>query len=87
MASEVMRTLHQTIVVKTKLSQQVALLINWSIFVPALIYCDKLWIVMGKTKLQIQAAEMSFLCSLYLRESEKLCCPGEGWSSAAAPQG
>ena len=61
-ASAVMRTLYRSVVVKRELNQKAKLLIYRSIFVPTLTYGHKLWVVTKRTRLRVQAAEMSFLC-------------------------
>ncbi len=48
--------------VKRELSQKAKLSIYWSIFVPTLSYGHELWVVTERTRSQVQAAEMSFLC-------------------------
>ncbi|TWW62404.1 hypothetical protein D4764_04G0010510 [Takifugu flavidus] len=60
-ASAVMQTLHQSVVVKRELSQKAKFSIYWSIFVPTLTYGHELWVMMERTRSQVQAAEMSFL--------------------------
>ena len=60
-ASAVMRTLHRSVVVKRELSQKAKLSIYQLIFVPTLTYGHELWVVTERTKLRVQAAEMSFL--------------------------
>uniref|UniRef100_A0A8C6P9E0 Reverse transcriptase domain-containing protein n=1 Tax=Nothobranchius furzeri TaxID=105023 RepID=A0A8C6P9E0_NOTFU len=60
-ASTVMWELYRSVVVKRELSQKENLSIYRSIYVPTLNYGHGLWIVTERTRLQIQAAEMSFL--------------------------
>ncbi|KAF7652090.1 hypothetical protein LDENG_00101950 [Lucifuga dentata] len=60
-ATEVLRMLYRTIVVKRELSQKVRLSICQSIYVPILTYGHELWVVTERTRLQIQVAEMRFL--------------------------
>ncbi|KAF7652554.1 hypothetical protein LDENG_00095270 [Lucifuga dentata] len=60
-ASEVLRTLYRTVVVKRELSQKARLSIYQSIYVPILTYGHELWVVTEKTRSWIQAAEMRFL--------------------------
>ncbi|KAK0139279.1 LINE-1 reverse transcriptase [Merluccius polli] len=60
-ASAVMRTLHGSVVVKRELSRKAKLSIYQSIYVPALTYGHELWVVTERTRLRVQAAEMSFL--------------------------
>ena len=43
------------------LSQKVKLLVDWSIFVPILNYCRKIWVLTERIVLQIQVVEPSFL--------------------------
>ncbi|KAK0146656.1 putative uncharacterized transposon-derived protein F52C9.6 [Merluccius polli] len=60
-ASAVMRTLHGSVVVKRELSRKAKLSIYQSIYVPALTYGHELWVMTERTRLRVQAAEMSFL--------------------------
>ncbi|CAI5677887.1 unnamed protein product [Oreochromis niloticus] len=60
-AAAVMRTLHRSVVVKRELSVKAKLSIYRSIYVPTLTYGHELWVVTERTRLRIQAAEMSFL--------------------------
>ncbi|KAK0140999.1 hypothetical protein N1851_021987 [Merluccius polli] len=60
-ASAVMRALYRTVVVKRELSRKAKLSIDQSIYVPTLTYGHELWVVTERTRLRIQAAEMSFL--------------------------
>ncbi|TWW73543.1 hypothetical protein D4764_15G0009370 [Takifugu flavidus] len=60
-ASAVMRTLHQSVVVKRELSQKAKLSIYHSIFVPTLTYGHELWVMTERTRSRVHAAEMSFL--------------------------
>ncbi|XP_056892948.1 PVR cell adhesion molecule related 2 like isoform X5 [Takifugu flavidus] len=60
-ASAVMRTLHRSVVVKRELSQKAKLSIYRLIFVPPLTYGHELWVMTGRTRSRVQAAEMSFL--------------------------
>ncbi|TWW62684.1 Receptor-type tyrosine-protein phosphatase T [Takifugu flavidus] len=60
-ASAVMRSLHQSVVVKRELSQKTKLSIYRSIFVPTLTYGHELWVMTERTRSRVQAAEMSFL--------------------------
>ena len=60
-AFAVMRTLHQSVVVKRKLSQKARLSGYWSVFVPTLTFGHELWVVTERERLWIEAAEMSFL--------------------------
>ncbi|TWW77869.1 hypothetical protein D4764_12G0012590 [Takifugu flavidus] len=60
-ASTVMRTLHRSVVVKRELSQKAKLSIYRSIFVPTLTYGHELWVMTERTRLRVQATEMSFL--------------------------
>ncbi|TWW68384.1 hypothetical protein D4764_19G0001820 [Takifugu flavidus] len=55
-ASTVMRTLHQSLVVKREPTE-----IYRSIFVPTLTYGHELWVMTERTRSWVQAAEMSFL--------------------------
>ena len=57
-ASAVMRT---PVVVKRELSRKAKFSIYQSIFVPALTYGHELWVVTERTRLRVQAAEISFL--------------------------
>uniref|UniRef100_A0A8C6Q2D3 Reverse transcriptase domain-containing protein n=1 Tax=Nothobranchius furzeri TaxID=105023 RepID=A0A8C6Q2D3_NOTFU len=59
--SAVMRTLNRSVVVKRELSQKARLSIYRSIYVPILTYGHELWVMTERTRLRIQAAEMSFL--------------------------
>ncbi|KAF7654265.1 hypothetical protein LDENG_00072170, partial [Lucifuga dentata] len=61
-ASEVLRMLYRTVVVKRELSQKARLTIYQSIYVPILTYGHELWVMTERTRSQIQAAEMRFLC-------------------------
>ncbi|TWW59883.1 hypothetical protein D4764_06G0014130 [Takifugu flavidus] len=61
-ASAVMRTLYRSVVVKRELSRKVKLSIYQSIFVLPLTYGHELWVMTERTRSQVQAAEMSFLC-------------------------
>lgn len=56
-----MQMLYWSAVVKRELSMKTKLLVCLSISIPAFIYCDKLWVVTTRIRLQIQAAKMSFL--------------------------
>uniref|UniRef100_A0A8C6NQZ4 Reverse transcriptase domain-containing protein n=1 Tax=Nothobranchius furzeri TaxID=105023 RepID=A0A8C6NQZ4_NOTFU len=60
-ASAVMRALYRSVVVKRELSQKANLSIYRLIYVPTLTYGHELWVVTERTRLRIQAAEMSFL--------------------------
>ena len=60
-ASAVMRTLHGSIVVKRELRRKAKLSFYHSIFVPALTDGHELWVVTERTRLRVQAADMSFL--------------------------
>ncbi|TWW73202.1 hypothetical protein D4764_15G0005960 [Takifugu flavidus] len=60
-ASAVMRALNQSVVVKKELSRKAKLSIYRSIYVPVLTYGHQRWVMTERTRLQIQAAEMSFL--------------------------
>ncbi|KAK0150407.1 Craniofacial development protein 2 [Merluccius polli] len=60
-ASAVMRTLHGSVMVKRELSRKAKLSIYQSIYVPALTYGHELWVITERTRLRVQAAEMSFL--------------------------
>ncbi|TWW63109.1 hypothetical protein D4764_03G0001170 [Takifugu flavidus] len=60
-ASAVMRTLHQSVVVKRELSQEAKLSIYRSIFVLTLTYGHELWVMTERTRSWVQAAKMSFL--------------------------
>ncbi len=62
-ASAVMRTLHQTVVVR-ELSRKAKLSIYQSIYVTALTYVHELWVVIERMRLRIKADEMSFLHSV-----------------------
>nr|XP_054604946.1 uncharacterized protein LOC129166520 [Nothobranchius furzeri] len=61
-ASAVMRTLSRSVVVKREPSQKARLSIYLSIYVPILTYGHELRVMTERTRLRIQAAEMSFLC-------------------------
>ncbi|KAF7641692.1 hypothetical protein LDENG_00274630, partial [Lucifuga dentata] len=50
-ASEVLRTLYWTVMVKRELSQKVRLSIYQSIYVPILTYGHELWVVTERTRL------------------------------------
>ncbi|KAI3373393.1 hypothetical protein L3Q82_021941 [Scortum barcoo] len=60
-ASAVMRSVYRTVVVKKELSRKAKLSIYRSIYVPTLTYGHELWVMTERTRLRIQAAEMSFL--------------------------
>ncbi|MDF4350667.1 hypothetical protein P3435_23365 [Vibrio parahaemolyticus] len=60
-ASAVMRALRRSVVVKRELSQKAKLSIYLSIYVPTLTYGHELWVVTERTRLRVQAAEVSFL--------------------------
>uniref|UniRef100_A0A8C6LH54 DUF4371 domain-containing protein n=1 Tax=Nothobranchius furzeri TaxID=105023 RepID=A0A8C6LH54_NOTFU len=60
-ASAVMRMQSLSVVVKRELSQKARLSIYRSIYVPILTYGHELWVMTERMRLQIQAAEMSFL--------------------------
>uniref|UniRef100_A0A8C6MJY5 Reverse transcriptase domain-containing protein n=1 Tax=Nothobranchius furzeri TaxID=105023 RepID=A0A8C6MJY5_NOTFU len=60
-ASAVMRMVSRSIMVKRELSQKARLSIYWSIYVPILTYGHELWVMTERTRLRIQAVEMSFL--------------------------
>ena len=61
-ASAVMRTLKQSVVVIRELSQRAKLSICRSIYVPTLTSGHKLWVVTKRTRSQISAVKISFLC-------------------------
>uniref|UniRef100_A0A8C5HIH4 Reverse transcriptase domain-containing protein n=1 Tax=Gouania willdenowi TaxID=441366 RepID=A0A8C5HIH4_GOUWI len=60
-ASAVMRSLHQSVIVKRELSQKAKLSIYRSVYVPTLTYGHDLWVMTERTRSRVQAAEMSFL--------------------------
>uniref|UniRef100_A0A8C6NNI1 Reverse transcriptase domain-containing protein n=1 Tax=Nothobranchius furzeri TaxID=105023 RepID=A0A8C6NNI1_NOTFU len=60
-ASALMWVVYRSVVVKRELSQMAKLSIYCSIYVPTLNYGHELWVVTERTRLQIQAVEMSFL--------------------------
>ncbi|TWW65231.1 hypothetical protein D4764_21G0001310 [Takifugu flavidus] len=60
-ASAVMRALNRSVVVKKELSRKAKLSIYRSIYVPVLTYGHQRWVMTERTRLRIQAAEMSFL--------------------------
>ena len=59
--SVLIRALCCSIVVKRELGQKAKPSYFWSNFVPTLTYGYKIWVVTERMRLQIQAAEMSFL--------------------------
>ncbi|KAJ0019143.1 hypothetical protein NQD34_006712 [Periophthalmus magnuspinnatus] len=61
-ASAVMWSLYRSVEVKKELSPKAKLSIYWSIYVPTLTYGHELWVMTERTRSQIQAAEMGFLC-------------------------
>ena len=67
-ASAVMQTLHGSVVGKRELSGKAKLLIYQSIFVPALTYGHELWVVTERSRSWVQAAEMSRVAGLSLRD-------------------
>ncbi|XP_057696067.1 uncharacterized protein LOC130918404 [Corythoichthys intestinalis] len=60
-ASAVLRALNQSLVVKRELSRKAKLSIYRSIYIPTLTYGHEIWVMTERTRLRIQAAEMSFL--------------------------
>ncbi|TWW68273.1 hypothetical protein D4764_19G0000710 [Takifugu flavidus] len=56
-----MRALNRYVVVKKELSRKAKLSIYRSIYVPVLTYGHQRWVMTERTRLRIQAAEMSFL--------------------------
>ncbi|KAL7857954.1 hypothetical protein AOLI_G00180560 [Acnodon oligacanthus] len=60
-ATAVMRSLYRTVVVKRELSRKAKLSIYRSVYVPTLTYAHELWVMTGRMRSRIQAAEMSFL--------------------------
>ncbi|TWW74357.1 hypothetical protein D4764_14G0003580 [Takifugu flavidus] len=60
-ASAVMRALNRSVVVKKELSRKAKLSIYQSFYVPVLTYGHQCWVMTERTRLRIQAAEMSFL--------------------------
>ncbi|KAF7644351.1 hypothetical protein LDENG_00223640 [Lucifuga dentata] len=61
-ASEVLRKLYWTVMVKRELSQKARLSIYQSVYIPILTYGHELWVTIERITSQIQAAEMRFLC-------------------------
>ncbi|TWW69186.1 R2DM Retrovirus-related Pol polyprotein from type II retrotransposable element, partial [Takifugu flavidus] len=61
-ASAVMRALNRSVMVMKELSRKAKLSIYRSIYVPVLTYGHQRWVMTERTRLRIQAAEMSFLC-------------------------
>ncbi|TWW71120.1 hypothetical protein D4764_17G0006030 [Takifugu flavidus] len=60
-ASAVMWALNRSVMVKRELSRKARLSIYRSSYVPVLTYGHQRWVMTERTRLQIQAAEMSFL--------------------------
>ena len=60
--SEFCQKSHQTTVVEKELSRGAKLSIYLSIHVPTLTCGHELWVATERMRLQVQAAEMSFLC-------------------------
>jgi len=59
-----------------ELSWKAKLSIYWSVYVPTLTYGHELWVVTERTRLRIQAADMSFLrrvAGLSLRDRVRSC--------------
>ncbi|KAK3522749.1 hypothetical protein QTP86_032027, partial [Hemibagrus guttatus] len=63
-AAAVMRSMYRSVVVKKELSRKAKLSIYQSIYVPTLTYGHELWVMTERVRSRIQAAEMSFLCSV-----------------------
>lgn len=57
-----MQTLQWFVVVAKELSQKVKLSVYPSIYVHTLTYDHEVWVVTKRTRSQLQATEMSFLC-------------------------
>uniref|UniRef100_A0A8C6MJS2 Reverse transcriptase domain-containing protein n=1 Tax=Nothobranchius furzeri TaxID=105023 RepID=A0A8C6MJS2_NOTFU len=80
-ASAVMRAFYRSVVVKRELSQKAKLSVYRSIYVPTLTYGHELWVVTKRTRLRIQAAEMSFprrVAGLSLRDRVRSSVIREG---------
>ena len=60
-AGVVLRSLYCIVVTKRELSRKAKLSIYWSFFVPTLTYGYEGWVMTERTRLRVQAAEMSFL--------------------------
>ena len=58
------QSLYWSVVVKTEQRQKAMLFVYLSIFVPTLTYGHELWVVTERMRSQIQAVEMSFLCTV-----------------------
>ena len=56
-----MHSLYHTVVTKRELSQKAKLFVYRAIFVPTLNYGHEVWVMTERTRLRIQADEMSFL--------------------------
>ena len=59
-ASEVMRALHYSVVMKRELSKKAKLLIFQAVFVPILTYGHESWVMTERMQSQVQASEMRF---------------------------
>ena len=77
-ASAVMRALHRPVVVKKELSQKAKLSIYQSIYVPTLTDGHELWVVTERTRSRTQAAEMSRVSGLSLRDRVRSTLIREG---------